>query len=437
MLSRRTAAVYRRSMRARPRLARAAIGSAAISLGLAWLTAPSAVAQATCSFDLVTGTVEVTLVGSAAATISRQGDAIAVDGTPCGAATVANTDTVDVAGSGVGQEDDLTIDLSGGAFAPGKEGDEGDGGDPEIEFTIDLPGGGVVRVVGTAGADALTLGSAGANLNAGEPVGDADVTLSGPASWELRGAQGPDELRLSGGQGTGGPASGAAAFGGTGQDLLLAGAGGGTLDGGGGTDTASFARASAVRADLSEGRAKQAGLPADDLANVENLVGSPGSDMLIGDGADNRLEGGGGRDRLDGRKGDDVLKGGRGRDTLDMRAASSSATVNLAKGRAEGLGEDTLVGIEDVIGTDRGDLLIGSDGRNELLGRGGRDEIRGGAGRDLLSGGLGGDDLAGGDDADTLVGGKGRDQLDGGDGRDTCTPGPDPDAWTSCEVVKL
>lgn len=424
-------------MRARPRLARAAIGSAAISLGLAWLTAPSAVAQATCSFDPVTGTVEVTLVGSAAATISRQGDAIAVDGVACDTATVENTDTVVVSGSGAGQPDDLTIDLGAGAFAPGKEGDEGDGGDPEIEFRIDLPGGGVVRVGGTPDADALTLGSAGANLNADEPVGDVDVTLSGPASWELNGAQGADVLRLSGGQGTGGPASGATALGGTGQDLILAGAGGGTLDGGGGVDTVSFARASPVRANLSTGTARQASLPPNDLADVENLVGSPGADVLIGDGGDNRLEGGGGRDRLDGRKGDDVLKGGRGRDTLDMHAASSSVTVNLAKGRADGVGEDTLIGIEDVIGTDRGDLLIGSDGRNELLGRGGRDEIRGGAGRDLLSGGLGGDDLAGGDDADTLVGGKGRDQLDGGDGRDTCTPGPDPDAWTSCEVVEL
>lgn len=406
-------------------------------LGALWVPAPSASAQATCSFNPGTGTVQVTLVGSAAATISRQGDAVAVDGVACDTATVSNTDTIQVTGSGVGQPDDLTIDLAGGAFAPGAEGDEGDGGDPEIEFTVDLPGGGVLRVAGTAAEDALTLGSGGANLNAAEAVGDADVTLTGPASWELAGRQGADVLRLSGGQGTGGPASGADALGGTGQDLILAGAGGGELDGGGATDTVSFGQASPVRADLSKGTARQAGLPADELRNVENLIGSRGADVLIGDGGDNRLEGGRGRDRLDGGKGDDVLKGGLARDAVDLRAASAGVTVNLAAGRAEGMGEDTLIGIEDAIGTDRADVLVGSDGANGLQGRGGHDDLRGNAGRDELLGGLGGDVLTGGDDADVLEGGKGRDQLNGGDGRDTCVPGPDPDAWTSCEIVKL
>ncbi len=437
MLSRQPSSVYRRSMRARPGRRRALVCSTALLVGALWVPAPRALAQATCSFNPGTATVQVTLVGSAAATISRQGDAIAVDGVACDTATVSNTDTVQVTGSGAGQPDDLTIDLAGGPFAPGAEGDEGDGGDPEIEFTVDLPGGGVLRVAGSTGDDALTLGSGGANLNPAEAVGDADVTLTGPASWELVGRQGADVLRLSGGQGTGGPASGATALGGSGQDLILAGAGGGTLDGGGATDTVSFAQASPVRADLSKGTARQAGLPADQLRNVQNLIGSSGADVLVGDGGENRLEGGRGRDRLDGGKGDDVLKGGLARDTLDLRAASAGVTVNLAAGRAEGLGEDTLIGIEDVLGTDRADVLVGSDVANRLEGRGGADELRGNAGRDELLGGRGGDVLAGGDDADVLEGGKGRDQLNGGDGRDTCTPGPDPDAWTSCEVVKL
>jgi Ca2+-binding RTX toxin-like protein len=45
--------------------------------------------------------------------------------------------------------------------------------------------------------------------------------------------------------------------------------------------------------------------------------------------------------------------------------------------------------------------------------------------------------LLGNADRDRLEGGRGKDQLNGGDGRDTCVPGPDPDSWTACEVVKL
>lgn len=437
VLSRLAAGVYRRLMRARAGIIRAATAAAALPLIVLSLAAPSASATATCTFDAGTATVQVTLAGGAAATISRAGDEIAVDGAPCGAASVTNTDTVEVTGSGVGQPDDLTIDLAGGAFAPGKSA-EADGGDPEIEFAVDLPGGGVLRLAGSAEADAITLGARGANLNATEAVGDVDVTLSGPAEWALAGRQGPDVLKLSGGDGTRGAVEGQTALGGTGDDRILAGAGGATLGGGGGTDTVSYAASPvAVRADLATGSARRAGMAADALTGFEQLVGSPKADVLTGDAGANRIEGGRGRDRLVGGKGDDVLKGGLGRDVLDMRSATVPVTVNLALGRASGVGKDTLIGIEDAIGTDRPDVLVGSDGRNELIGRGGGDELRGGAGRDHLAGGLGNDVLQGGDDPDTLEGGQGRDQLDGGDGRDTCVPGPDPDAWTSCEIVEL
>lgn len=436
MLLRALAAVYRRPMRARAGLFRAATLSAALALGLLGLTAPGASAQATCTFDAGTATVQVTLAAGAAATISRVGDAIAVDTTPCDTATVANTDTVEVTGSGIGQEDDLTIDLSGGAFAPGLS-PETDGGDPEIEFAVDLPGGGVLRIAAGSGDDALTLGSSGANLNAAEAVGDADVTLTGPAAWELRGGDGDDVLSLVGGGGAGDPVTDATLRGEAGDDLVLAGPGGSILVGGDGTDTLSYATAASVRVDLAGGIADPRGGARDSLAAFEDLVGSRGDDVLLGDGSDNRIEGLGGADRLDGRKGDDVLKGGKGRDTLDMRMATAAVTVNLEAGTAGGAGEDTLRGMEDAIGTDRRDVLVGSDERNELIGRGGGDEIRGGASRDRLVGGLGNDDLEGGDGADALEGGKGRDQLNGGDGRDTCVPGPDPDAWTSCGVVKL
>jgi Ca2+-binding RTX toxin-like protein len=423
-------------MRARARVLGAG-GLPLLFVLAAWgLAAPVALAQTTCTFDAGTATVQVTLAAGAAVSISRAGDAIAVDGVACDTATVTNTDTVQVTGTGAGQEDDLTIDLSGGPFAPGASA-EGDGGDAEIEFAVDLPGGGVLRVLAGSTDDALTLGSDGANLNAGEAVGDVDVTLAGPAAWELRGGDGGDVLSLVGGDGAGDPVVGATLRGEAGDDRVLAGPGGSTLSGGEGRDTLSYAAAASVRVDLAGGLADPRGGTPDSIAAFEDLIGSRGDDILIGDGGDNRLEGLGGSDRLDGRKGDDLLKGGKGRDVLDMRLATAAVTVNLKAGTANGAGEDTLRGIEDAIGSDRRDVLIGSDGPNEFLGGGGPDEIRGGAGRDRLAGGLGNDDLEGGDDADTLEGGKGRDQLDGGDGRDTCVPGPDPDAWTSCEVLKL
>ncbi len=430
VLSRGRAAVYRRVMRARP----GPVGAALLALGLTCLLAPPALAQATCTYVPGTKTVEVALVAGEAATISRSGDAIALDGAPCGAATVDNTDTIEVTGSG--GEDDLTIDLAGGAFAPGAT-PEGGGGEDEIEFAVDLPGGGVVRVAGGAGADTLALGTLGANLNADEAAGDADVVLAGPASWEILGRQGADVLRVAGGSGTGAALAGVTVRAGTGDDLVVAGGGGATLDGQGGTDTVSYAGAEGVRADLAAGTARPEGAAKDDLAGLEHLVGSPGPDVLRGDDGDNRIEGGKGRDVLDGGKGDDVLKGGEARDTVDLRHAREGVSVNLRTGTATGLGEDTLVGIEDVTGTDRRDTLVGSEGANALRGRGGPDVLRGGAGRDLLVGGLGGDVLQGGLDGDRLEGGKGKDQLHGGDGRDTCAPGPDPDAWTSCEVLEL
>jgi hypothetical protein len=104
---------------------------AGVGLSASLLVAPPAVATvAECSFDAGTATVTVTpLDGSA--DIIRRGDAIAVDGVDCGAATVTNTDTVDVVPS---TGDAVTIDLRGGPFAPGLT-DEGDGSS-EIEFFI-------------------------------------------------------------------------------------------------------------------------------------------------------------------------------------------------------------------------------------------------------------------------------------------------------------
>ena len=407
-----------------------------VALMLLVLAAPVATAQATCLFDEPTGVLQVSLVGSAPAVITRETDAITLDAVACGTATVSTTETIIVTGTGQGQPDDLTLDLAGGPFAPGLSA-ETDGGDPEIEIDVALPGGGSLTIAGGANDDMLTLGQAGANLNAGEAVGDPDVTSSGGA-FVLQGHEGSDTLSLAGGDGTGGPAVSATVEGGVGDDTVAGAGGGSALDGGEGTDTMDYSAAGDVSADLSSGTGQTSdGGSADTLIGFENLVGSPGNDRLVGDEGVNLLAGGLGDDTLEGHDGDDVLNGGQGRDVLDLSAAAGGADVDLVQGVAKGQGTDTLSGIENVIGTEKKDVLRGDAEDNMLRGGDGGDEIRGNAGRDEVTGGLGNDLLFGGADADTLDGGKGKDQLDGGEGKDTCIPGADPDAWTGCERVKL
>lgn len=434
MLYHARGSVYRRVVARR--IPRALGAVVALVLLLLALAAPDATAQATCVFDEPTGVLQVSLVGSAPAVLSRDADAITLDAVACGTATVANTDTILVAGTGQGQPDDFTVDLANGPFAPGLSA-ETDGGDPEIEIAVDLPGGGILSIAGGTSDDVFTLGSGGANLNVGEAVDDADVTLTG-GTWALLGHEGSDTVSVAGGKGTGSPAVSASVDGGAGDDTVQGAAGGSVLDGGDGLDTIDYSAASSVQADLSAETGQPAtGGPADTLLGFEDLVGTPGNDRLVGNSTDNLLAGGAGDDALDGRGGNDVLNGGQGRDVLDLSSWGKSVEVDLVAGEAKGQGTDSLAGIENVIGTAKGDVLKGDAGDNALRGGDGADEIRGNEGRDAVTGGLGNDLLFGGADADRLDGGKGKDQLDGGEGKDTCIPGADPDAWTGCETVKL
>jgi len=264
-----------------------------------------------------------------------------------------------------------------------------------------------------------------------------DLTLTGDAAWDVEGRAGDDSISLAGGVDTGGAIAAVTVSGGVGDDAVVDTAGGSTIDGGEGTDTIDYSAAAEVRVDLSKGIGRPGGGLEDSLTSIEDVVGTPGDDRLIGGGGANALSGGDGNDWLDGGKGADTLNGGQGLDTADYSGASKSVSVDLTEGTATGMGADALSGIEDVKGSGDADVLTGSGAPNTLRGGGGDDEIHGNAGRDTIVGALGNDLLSGGIGGDTIRGGRGGDQLDGGDGRDTCIPGPDPDAWTGCEVVKL
>ncbi|MEW5773041.1 MAG: hypothetical protein AB1916_05905, partial [Thermodesulfobacteriota bacterium] len=141
-----------------------------------------------------------------------------------------------------------------------------------------------------------------------------------------------------------------------------------------------------VTVDLAAGRAWGAD-GEDTLSSVEYAYGSQYNDTLLGDAGDNRLRG---------RRGDDSLDGRGGSDEADYKHSSiSGVTVNLGAGQASGgAGNDILVSIENVRGSDYADTLIGCAGGNSLRGEGGDDWFRATAGNDTYYGGSGDDQVS-------------------------------------------
>ena len=115
------------------------------------------------------------------------------------------------------------------------------------------------------------------------------------------------------------------------------------------------------------------------LGGNDTLSGGDGSDLLLG---------GEGNDVLSGGAGDDRLIGGLGTDTADYSDASSGVTINLENG--EGLdgegGVDTLISIENLVGSDHDDVFIVNSRDNIMIGGEGADSF-------VFNAADGGDDL--------------------------------------------
>jgi Ca2+-binding RTX toxin-like protein len=110
-------------------------------------------------------------------------------------------------------------------------------------------------------------------------------------------------------------------------NVLYAGAGNNTLDGGTGTDAVSYAYGLAgttgVTVSLAvSGAQTTGGSGSDTLVAIENLTGSAYADNLTGNALANTLNGGAGNDVLTGGAGTDSLIGGLGNDTFDFNALS-------------------------------------------------------------------------------------------------------------------
>ena len=182
--------------------------------------------------------------------------------------------------------------------------------------------------------------------------------------------------------------------------------------------------------DLAAG-AKQTGHSGvDDLLN-----GGAGDDWLYGYSGDDTLFGNGGNDTLQGGAGADTMFGGDGIDTVSYTRSSDRVMVDLSihlgsGGDAEG---DQIWEIENVIGSDYGDIIFGDSSANFLDGGKGIDGLYGGDGDDYLRGGDGEDSLVGDGGNDTLEGGAGNDHMQGGAGDDVLYGGEGDDVLTGGE----
>ena len=130
----------------------------------------------------------------------------------------------------------------------------------------------------------------------------------------------------------------------------------------------------------------------------DRLYGGPGNDSLNGGVGNDRLYGGIGQDTLNGGIGDDQAYGGRGhdlfngdtagndsysggngRDTVDYSDSSDGVSVSLLTTAPQAVsaasGNDRLISIENLIGSDFNDTLTGNGGNNTLTGGGGVDRF--------------------------------------------------------------
>ncbi|MDB5326433.1 MAG: Alkaline phosphatase [Phycisphaerales bacterium] len=265
-----------------------------------------------------------------------------------------------------------------------------------------LVSGGILRVTGTAGEDAISVSRSGTSWTVRNGSWSTVLTAAVTKVW-VNAMAGNDSVTLDGGI-----AVPATLIGDLGNDTLIGTGAADSLSGGVGNDSL----VGGDGADILTGD-----------AGMDTLVGGGGANKLYGGLDNDLLTAGSGNDLLQGDAGNDTLSGGDGQNTLYGGIGDDSVTGGIGNDLITGdVGNDTLVGgdgINTLNGGAGNDSLTGGAGVDSMIGDIGNDTLIGGAGNDRLLGGVGDDSLSGGADNDFVQGGLGFDTLSGGDGIDT------------------
>ena len=166
-----------------------------------------------------------------------------------------------------------------------------------------------------------------------------------------------------------------------------------------------------------DGAIIQDGVIVAEVDDFENVVGSDGDDLILGNNEFNILDGGAGNDAIHSFGGADIIIGGEGTDTA-LFSAGGGVNVDLDEdGNAvatlnapDGAVLDQVFGFENINGSNNAgsanggnDILSGNSGVNVLNGQAGDDVLNGEGGDDFLNGGAGNDVLIGGEGSDTFT----------------------------------
>ena len=337
----------------------------------------------------------------------------------------AGMDTADYSKSDAG----VTIDLSATSRITGRSEPTAEGGHAEGDTLHDIQ-----NVTGSAHTDYL-VGDEGDNVLMGMD-GDEMDDESTPRVTEggLKGMAGNDVLSGGGGMDE--------LDGGAGMDDLWGGDGDDMIKGGDDADAPFYiANVNSDPDDITSPIVQAENARAALSSTIESLLFDPMAATKLAAMNIQRagLFGGAGDDTLEGGEGRDYLHGGFGNDTATYANSAAGVAVNI--GEATDLDDDdttdpgdlagatgstttdgdagttdtatdgegapeALVSIENLIGSDFGDILVGSKGANTLSGGDGADMLYGQGGDDVLIGGEGADASTGGTGADTFVFGR-------------------------------
>lgn len=296
-------------------------------------------------------------------------------------------------------------------------------------FTMDLVDIQNLTMHGQAGNDSITAsGNRIVTINGGD--GD-DVLYGGEGNDTIFGGGGRDRIFGRGGDDTlDGGAGNDLLNGGEGSDRLLGGSGNDIYQfgqpfnfqidyvaelGNSGTDTFDFSNSTntPVTVDLTkdnalalQGLRRVESFAAGQAANIENVIGTPGNDVILGNAANNDITGGDGNDRLEGRKGNDrylfanpqsgqtdIIReyGSNGRDTLFFGQSTIPVIVDLQRDTGMALHGSRTVNMMAAGLVKNMENIVGGSGNDTLSGNAADNIIEGGEGSDTMQGRAGND----------------------------------------------